>query len=210
MPAETADTEPTKGFTEPRFSMDPRNPAGWLLHVRADTIEEFVEQINQLWDPHAGKREDLTNLILFSFNPAIVADMAAGRSAEEAMGYAPDDMATAAYNALAQGAQRAPAAASNGGGRPSGGGGGGAKPFTVAEVGADALPGWFLDELTREDLCKRCKDPEGKFFDNRGNDRNMPAFKCANKACTGGKDGKYAWGIYEPDASPRGSSSRTR
>ena len=111
--------QPTKGFTEPRFSIDPKNGANWLLHVRADTIEDFVAQINDVWDPHKGDRSDLTNLILFSFNPAIVAEMAAGRSAEEAMGYAPDDMATAAYNALAQGAKRQAAgtAASNGGGR---------------------------------------------------------------------------------------------
>lgn len=207
----SAETEPAKGFTEPRFSMDPRNPAGWLLHVRADTIEDFVDQINQLWDAHAGKREDLTNLILFSFNPAIVAAMAAGRSAEEAMGYAPDDMATAAYDALASGAQRAPAGAAvagNGGGQRSGGGGT-MKKFKAADIG-DRLPDWFADQLTRSYLCPECRDPQGIFIDNREEPGNMPTFKCANRDCTGGKGGKYAWGVYEPDDRPRSSSSRTR
>lgn len=203
-------TSPAKTFTEPRFALDLRNPKGDLLHVRADSITEMVANINDLWNPRAGApREDITNLYLFSFNPAIVADMAAGRSAEEAMGYKPDDMATAAYDALAQGAQRQPAGTAAGNGGRSGGSGGGAKTFKAPQIGDD-LPAWFRDKLTRHDTCPQCRHPEGVFYDNREDPGKGPVFKCANtEECKAeSKDGKYAWGAWEPDSKP--ANSRTR
>lgn len=197
-----------ESYNEARFAADLRNPAGWLLHVRADTIDDFVERLNELWDPHAGKRTDLTNVSLFSFNPAIMADMAAGRSAEEAFGADLDGQAADAYDALAQGAKRQPigtgptSQAASG----RGGGGGGAKIFTVDEVGEGNLPGFFIDKLTRNNLCPECRDEAGKFYDNTEEPGKGPVFRCANRDCKTSKG--YPWGVFEPDT--RSRSSRTR
>jgi hypothetical protein len=190
------------------------NPVGSMLVLRADDVPALVDLINGVWDAHLkghqGDREDVTNLMLFSFNPGLIADMRDGRTAEEAMGYEPDELATAAYKALQAGATRQPV---TGAPAANGKGGGGSKPiiFTVEERGADNLPEWFIDALTRNDTCPECKDPDGRFYDNRGPDQGQgPAFRCANRDCKTPKG--YPWGIWDPASSSRsrGGSARTR
>ena len=202
-------SEPTEdGSSFPACQISLTNPAGAMLVLRSSNVEGLVDQLNQIWDGHVGKRTDLTNLYLFSFNPAIVADMRAGRSAEEAMGYEPDELATAAYDALTQGATRAPAAA-NGGPRPASSKGAG--KFTVEDVGEGNLPAYFIDVLTRNNLCPECRDPEGLFWDNRESKKTgkEPDFRCANQSCDAGKG--YPWAVWEeqPERGRRGSA-RTR
>jgi hypothetical protein len=202
----------THFFNEAPFSTDLRNPKGDLLHLRAGTIEEFVEAINEIWDGSRGARTEPTNIFLFSFNPAVQASMMRGDTAEEAMGVQElDDYARDVYDGIAQAAKRQPAGGPSAGGGGDGRGGGSAqKTFVAAEIG-DRLPDWFRDQLTRHDTCPSCKDPDGRFYDNRGNDKGLPTFKCANSDCKGSKNGQYAWGAYEPDSDDRSRrSSRTR
>jgi hypothetical protein len=194
------------GFNEAPCSIDLRNPAGWLLHLRADNIAGLVDQLNDLWDGHAGKRTDLTNLTLFSFNPAIVADMVAGKTAEEAMGYEPDELATAAYQAFAQGATRQPTAASNGAS-----GSKGAEKFKVGDPGhAEAdLPPFFIDAITRRNTCPECDGD--RFWDNRDNKKTgkEPDFRCGNQSCDAGKG--YPWAVWAEESKSRSrSGARTR
>ena len=208
-----------RGFNEAPCSTDLRNPLGDLIHLRGPDVSNLVSQINDLWDPGVGARSDLTNVYLFSFSPAIQHDMREGRSAKEAFGMDRDmdPEAEAAYEAIKTAAQRpAPGvAAGNGGARSGSGGGGGRteqKTFIAADIG-ERLPEWFSDQLTRNYLCPGCKDPAGVFNDNRGNDKGLPTFKCANKDCKGSKNGKYAWGAYDPEENTersRSGSARTR
>jgi hypothetical protein len=209
----------TEGGSYPACQISFVNPVGAMLVLRSSDVPGLVDQLNDVWDAHVAgwkidekgeriPRTDITNLMLFSFNPGIVADMRAGRSAEEAMGYQPDDLATAAYDALKAGATRQPAS-----GAPAGNGrsGGGAKPtiFTVAERGEGELPPWFIDALTRNDLCPECRDPEGKFYDNRGPEQGAgPAFRCANRDCKTSKG--YPWGVWDPASSSRSRSGSAR
>ena len=204
-PVERAQT--THFFNEAPLSMDLKNPLGWLLHVRADTVENFVDQLNQLWDGQIGDRTDVTSVTLFSFNPGVIASMAAGQSAEEAMGTDLDDFAKDNYEAIAQGAQRRPAAASSDGSGGGAKGSGGANKFKVADVDASTLPAWFLDKLSRRDTCPECDGEE--FWDNRSDPGKGPVFRCANRDCKTSKG--YPWGVFEPDDRSRSrTSSRTR
>jgi hypothetical protein len=181
------------------------NPVGAMLVLRADNVEGLVGLLNGIWDSQLGKREDVTNLFLFSFNPAIIADMREGRSAEQAMGYEPNEMATAAYNALAEGAKRRPVASAGANGTK----GKGAGKFKVGDDGhaEGDLPAFFIDKLTRRNTCPECDGDE--FWDNRGSDVKGPVFRCTNQSCDAGKG--YPWGVFEPDERPRSrSGSRTR
>jgi hypothetical protein len=201
---------PLHTFNEAPFSTDLRNPRGDLLHIRAGSIEDFVDQINQVWNGGAGQRSEPTNIFLFSFNPAVQASMARGDTAEQAMGVDElSDYGRDVYDGIAQAAQRG----GSGGGGQGGGGGGGAQKrdkFVAAEIG-DRLPDWFRDQLTRHDTCPACKDPDGVFYDNRGNDKGLPTFKCANEDCKGSRDGRYGWGAYDPaEKGDRSRTSRTR
>lgn len=203
-------SEPVVSFNEAPCLISIKNPAGWMLVLRANDIAGLADQINDAWDGHVGKRTDLTNLALFSFNPAIIRDMQEGRTAEEAMGYEPDELATAAYNALAQGAKRQPVSAPAGNGARSGGGAGERKTFRVGDDGYTErdLPNWFLDKISRRNTCPNCDGAE--FEDSRGNTQKFPDFKCTNRdACHTGKGG-YAWGVYEPDNTRSSAGSRTR
>jgi hypothetical protein len=193
------------GFSEAPCSIDLRNPLGWLLHLRADNVEGLVTQLNNLWDGQHGQRTDLTNLSLFSFNPAIIADMVEGRTAEQAMGYEPDELATAAYNALAQGAKRQPAGAASTNGR---GGSKGAGKFKVGDAGyaEGDLPNFFIDKVTRRNTCPECDGDS--FYDNREDPGKGPVFRCANANCKTAKG--YPWGVWEEDSSRKGGGARTR
>lgn len=161
-----------------KFALDPKNPAGWLLHVRADSVEEFVEAINDLFNPEKGEREDLTNVVIQSFNPAIVAAMAAGQSVQEALGYEPDPLATAAYDALKAGATRAPRQTDNGGGSSQ-------RSASSSSGGSDrGQPQWFVGQLDDDGGCIQCGSDD--FWDNRPKiksgeySKKSPIFKCKN------------------------------
>jgi hypothetical protein len=171
------------------FAVDAKNPAGWLLHIRAQTAEDFITQLNQLFDPEVGNRSDLTNVIVQSFNPAVIASMTAGQDASEALGYEPDELATSAYQALAQGATRAPRQAAS-----SGGGGGGGRDRD------SGFPEWFTDMLDNGE-CPSCESTD--FWDNRAKiksgdySKKSPHFKC--KDCDKG---------FWPTPPPKSGQSR--
>lgn len=206
-----SDHDAPESGTFPAIQLSIPNPAGGLLVLRAVDVEEMVSQLNDIWDGHVGKRTDLTNVMLFSFNPGIIADMREGRSPEEAFGLDRDmdELAVGAYKALAAGATRQPTQTGAAAGARSNGSSGGATIFTVDERDGN-LPAWFLDQLTRNDLCPECKDPEGKFYDNSADPGKGPHFRCANRDCKTSKG--YPWGAW-PDKGEersRSRSSRTR
>jgi hypothetical protein len=209
--SEETTADAAEGGSFPACQISLVNPAGAMLVLRSGDVEGLVAQLNEIWDGHVGKRTDVTNLYLFSFNPAIVADMREGRTAEEALGYEPDELATAAYNALAQGARRQPVSAPAANGARSGGGGSSAAKFRVGDdgYGEGDLPSFFLDKLTRRNTCPECDEDE--FWDNRESKQNdrSPDFKCANRDCPGGKG--RGWAVWPDDEKPRSrSGSRTR
>jgi len=197
---------------QPVDSIDLRNPAGWLLHIRANSPQGLTAKLNELFGNTEDGRSDLTQVLIQSFNPAVIASMAAGQSVAEALGFEPDDLAADAYTALQQGATRAPAnSGGSGSGRQSGGGGGGgggsANKIDTQKVDLDALPGWFVDKLNRQDGCPSCDETE--FWDNRSNKRSPkdPDFRCANQGCDAGKG--YPFAVWEPDGQRRVGSRRT-
>ena len=206
------DPIPAQGFSEAPVATDMRNPLGWLLHLRANDIAGLVTKINELFDPGVGERSDLTNLVLLSYNPAVIDAMQHGATAEQALGYdrEMDPDAIALYDAIKAGATRMPAqgapTANGGGSQRAGGGASKFDTSTLTATQMDALPSYFVDKLTRNDGCPNCGGHE--FWDNRVGKQNdkAPDFKCANRDCDTGKG--YAWGAWEKEQ--RSSSSRTR
>jgi hypothetical protein len=201
-PGEAGNAIPVDLFPEAPVSIDLKNPAGWMLHLRSRAVEGLVTKVNELFDPDNGKRSDLTNVILQSFNPAIIASMAAGHTAEEALGYEPDQLAQDAYDALQAGATRQPR---SGGGGSSKGGSSSANKIDT-EDGVDKLPEWFVKKLNREDGCPECDGT--KFWDNRQSKRSEkdPDFRCANQDCDAGKG--YPFAVWEPKEDDRRGRSR--
>lgn len=197
---ESAATEPrdipVDLFPEAPVSIDLKNPAGWMLHLRSRTVDGVVTKLNELFDPDNGERTELTNVLLQSFNPAFIASMIAGQSAQEALGYEPEQEAQDAYEALQAGAKRAP--------RPSGGGGGTAsRPSGGGDSDDESFPQWFKDSLDNG-TCVECGGDD--FWDNRSKikdgtySKKSPHFKCKEKSC----EHAY-WPPKEGGARSRGS-----
>lgn len=167
------DPEAIPTFSEAPCSIDLKNPAGWMVHLRANTPEQLMEKLNGFF--RATGADDHTNVLVQSFSPAIWHSMNQGHPVEQALGYEPEDeLAKDAYDGLASGGARV---ASSRGGTQSGG----------RAPRSDAYPEWFTKKL-EDGACPKCGNTT--FWDNRQDiadgkaSERSPQFKC--KECEQG------------------------